>query len=297
MIPEKSKTFESIEWEEASCHLCQGPSKKILLRGKELTQGQFDYEVHPRLCECGLVYLSPRWTPRTYSEFYSEYYDELYRLEIKPDYGSEGVRRHMEQVWLRSKPVLGDISAFKKVIDIGCGSGTGLNVLKEAMPQVQLHGIDASPECLETLEHEVGAIVVDSDLDGDWIEHYEGHFDFIVLRHVVEHILTPIESLSRLKKTLAPVGLMYIAVPDMLNPRIVLRDYENWWEYYFRAVHPYYYSKENLFVTLERAGLYPQVWGEDSEEVWCLVGTEEKKPTQLDGLREKVEKVLAEYLP
>ena len=89
---------------------------------------------------------------------------------------------------------------------------------------------------------------------------------------MAEHFLTPVETLQRLRRALAADGLMYIAVPDMMHPRTVLRDYDKWWEYWFRAVHPYYYSRETLFATLARAGLAPHVWGEENEEVWCLAG-------------------------
>ena len=95
--------------------------------------------------------------------------------------------------------------------------------------------------------------------------------DLIILRHVVEHMLDVVTILKKIKTVLTKNGFIYLATPDMMHPRTVLRDYDNWWEYWFRAVHPYYYSKETLFKTLELAGLYPLVYGEkENEEVWCL---------------------------
>ena len=64
---------------------------------------------------------------------------------------------------------------------------------------------------------------------------------------------------------------MYIAVPDMMHPRTILRDYTDWWEYWFRSVHAYYYCKETLFATLLMAGLEPISFEEENEEVWCIV--------------------------
>lgn len=293
------ETFTNIEWEDAHCHLC-GESKKfipILLNGLPLKKGQFDYDVYPVICNCGLVFLNPRWSSKTYGRFYEKYYDDLYRLELKPDYGIEGVIQHMEQVWERSRASLDNSDEIQKILDIGCGSGHGLTYLKAQIPGVDIYGIEASPECCRILEKEVGAVLVDNDVDGPWTGAYKEKFDFIVMRHVVEHLLSPIETLSRLRTALAPGGLLYIAVPDMIHPRVILRDYKNWWEYYFRAVHPYYYCRETLFATLEAAGLYPQVWGEENEEVWCLAGTRKiERKKQADLFLEQMA-VLKKYLP
>jgi SAM-dependent methyltransferase len=156
-------------------------------------------------------------------------------------------------------------------LDAGCGPGYGLEYLKSLMPDVTLFGIEASPDARYVLEKNVGATILDSDLDGDWHINSEGQFDVIILRHVVEHILDPVKTLSNLKKTLSAEGFMYIAVPDMMHPRTILRDYTDWWEYWFRNVHAYYYCKETLFGTLFMAGLEAISFKEENEEVWCIV--------------------------
>jgi len=260
-----------VDWEGVSCHLCGAIDgfHPVLLKGEPLACGQFGYEVHPVICRCGLVLLNPRWTAATYTEFYTRHYDPLYRLESKPDYGKDGVVNNMRQVWQRIQAHLPG-PAVQAILDAGCGSGYGLAYLKEQLPQAEIFGIEASPECCRVLREEVGATLLDSDIDGPWQSSQQGKFDLIVLRHVVEHFLTPVETLSRLVRTLSTDGVMYVAVPDMMHPRTVLRDYPLWWEYWFRAVHPYYYCRQTLFATLARAGLFPVAWGEEHEEVWCL---------------------------
>ena len=295
MITQK---FQDIQWEKAYCHLCSSgnTAEPVLLEGKPLTEGQFGYDVHPVICQCGLVYLSPRWTPETYHRFYVDFYDPLYRLELKDDYGKQGVRDNMAAVWRRSSPHL-DKKRIRHILDVGCGSGYGLEYLREEVAGAQIFGIEASPDCCRILQEEVGAALLDSDVDGPWVDDHRQTFDFIVMRHVVEHFLNPVESLSRLRSTLAPGGSLYIAVPDMMHPRTVLRDYEKWWEYYFRAVHPYYYCRETLFLTLERAGLYPFAFGEENEEVWCLVSSEKRQETVSSDLFSRQMKVLQKNLP
>lgn len=286
------------EWERAACHLCgASEGEPLVLHGKPLTTGQYGYEIHPVLCRCGLVYLNPRWSAAAYSAFYTREYDDLYRLETKPDYGVAGVRRNMMQVWERVRPHLAPERPINAILDAGCGSGHGLRYLKEQLPRAAICGIEASPECCRTLREEVGAELLDSDLDGPWVERHQGRFDFIVMRHVTEHFLTPVETLRRLRSALAPGGLIYIAVPDMMHPRTVLRDYDKWWEYWFRAVHPYYYCRETLFATLALAGLAPMAWGEEQEEVWCLVTAADTEEPGRSACHEAQRAVLDQLLP
>ena len=196
--------------------------------------------------------LNPRWTVESYTQFYTEYYDDLYRLDLKPDYGKTGVIKHMQDVWWRIAKSLGENQhKINRVLDAGSGPGYGMQWLKEQIPQAKLYAIEASPDACNVLKNEVGAHIIDTDLDGAWPDKFQGYFDLIIMRHVVEHILSPVETLAKIKKSLTSNGLLYIAVPDMMHPRTILRDYDKWWEYWFRAVHPYYYSKETLFCDIE----------------------------------------------
>lgn len=286
-----------IEWEKATCHICGAQTGvPVPYKGQALVSGQFGYEVHPIVCNCGLVYLNPRWNAATYDTFYQQFYDDLYRLEVKPDYGIEGVIRHMAQVWERAAP------HFKQppvnILDAGCGSGHGLRYLGGKIPGASLAGIEASPECCRTLREEIKAEVVDSDLNGEWTQRCRGRFDFIVMRHVVEHLLDPLTSLARIRDSLSPHGLIYIAVPDMMHPRTVLRDYVKWWEYWFRAVHPYYYCRETLFPTLYVAGLHALAWGEENEEIWVMAAAGPQQEQMVDPqLRIRQTQLLRELIP
>lgn len=291
-----------MEFEKSLCCVCGSTEyEPVRLHGRPLETGQFGYPVHPVLCRCGFVYLNPRWTKQRLDEFYAENYNDLYRLETKPDYGIEGVRRHGAEIWDRLTKSLDPvrIRSIRNVLDVGCGSGYGLKLIQERLGDAAIFGIEATPECRKTLEGpDVGAKLIASDLDSDWPVNYRARFDLIVMRHVLEHMISPVETLSKLRAVLSATGILYIAVPDMMHPRTVLRDYDKWWEYWFRAVHLVYCCKDTLFAILEKAGLYPLASGEEKEEVWCLVCADRAHCAPYEtNVYEKQKQVLWRFLP
>jgi len=291
----------NIGWESVECLLCHSETKArpIFVKNKPLVNGQFGYAVHPVICQCGLVYLSPRWSKKDYDIFYQQYYDELYRLEIKPDYGKSGVIAHMETIWLRIKNIVREINV-NNILDIGCGFGYGLKYLQKQLPNTQLFGIEASKDCCQKIQSkEIGATLISSDFDSEWVINYKNSMDLIILRHVVQHMLNPVETLSKIRETLTSNGLIYISTLNMMCPRVKLRDYKNWWEYYYRIPHTYYFSKETLFKVLEKANLYPLIYEKnDAEEVWCLATTDKSKQACISdsNIYEKQIKILKRYL-
>jgi len=274
----------NIQWENVKCHICNTENySPLLLHGQPFVDGQFGYAVHPVICECGLVFLNPRWSKEDYNVFYENYYDDLYRLESNSDYGIDGVVGNMVVIWNRIKQHLnGNVT---NILDVGCGYGYGLKYLKDQVVNSFIYGIESSSECCEIMQSkEIGATLVTTDFDSNWTNKYEGKFDLIIIRHVVEHMMDPAGSFEKLKIVLNENGFIYIATPDMMHPRTVLRDYGNWWEYWFRPVHPYYYCKETLFKTIELGSLYSVMHGEEDEEVWCLATLNKKKPIEFDSV-------------
>jgi SAM-dependent methyltransferase len=206
MKPIKTKELKDIVWEEVSCPFCGGNYSPVLLNKEPLQSGQFDYKVHPVICECGLVYLNPRWSSETYSKFYTEYYDELYRLDDKEDYGVEGIMLHMKEVHSRCCDLC-NFYKIKSIIDIGSGSGYGFDFLREKT-SADFFAIESSPESQKKLELN-SVKVVDSSIEGDWSIKYESFFDLCIMRHVVEHLLNPIELLTKIRNTLSDSGYIY----------------------------------------------------------------------------------------
>ena len=71
-------------------------------------------------------------------------------------------------------------------------------------------------------------------INSEWQKGNEKKFDIIIVRHVLEHLLDPLNSLKKVRETLTHSGVAYIAVP-MMSPKGARR-------YYFQS----YFSKPTL---------------------------------------------------
>eukprot|EP01156_Anaeramoeba_ignava_P008285 Anaeramoba_ignava/a357719_8.p1 GENE.a357719_8~~a357719_8.p1 ORF type:complete len:292 (+),score=45.88 a357719_8:451-1326(+) len=286
------KLMMNIKWENNPCYLCGNDKNFIPVKkgGEQFVAGQYGYAVFPVICEkCGLVMLNPRWSKKDYDIFYKYYYDNLYRLDLKKDYGTEGVIKNMEIIYNRIKSVIKNEKI--NILDAGAGSGVGFNFLKDKLNKVKFYAIESSDESINSLKKN-GALVIADDLDSDWDKEYSSSFDLIILRHVIEHFMNPIENLEKIARSLKKDGILYLATPDMKNPRVILRDYDSWFEYWFRAVHTYYFSNETLIATMAKAGLKPILIKNENEEIWCAAQKCEPYDSYYENEAEKIIKII-----
>jgi SAM-dependent methyltransferase len=245
------KTFEAV-----ACRLC-GPSKTQLLARK----GQFGWPTFVSICtNCGLVFLNPRWTKADYDLFYAQEYDQFYRYDEAEAAAKE--QRKARLVWQRLSQVAQQ--PFQAALDIGCGLGWNLHHLGQQIPGLRIAGIEPSNACAEHFVNRIGGELIARDVDSDWQLANQARFDLITFRHVLEHLMDPLAALLKVSQALAPAGLLYIAVPDMLHPDGSLA------EYWFRCVHTYYFSQTTLARLAARAGLRPLVLREEASELWGI---------------------------
>lgn len=95
----------------------------------------------------------------------------------------------------------------------------------------------------------MGVNIISDNVDLDWDYDLQGKFDIIIMRHVLEHFMDPLQVLKKVRKALFTSGMVYIAVPNNLKPTQNLR--KNW----FRNVHTYYFNKYSLKNMADKANL------------------------------------------
>jgi len=246
------------EWpmEDVDCAIC-GKSNIRKISNK----GQFGEPANVVLClNDGFVYLSPRWNLEGYNEYYSQKYSSIFP---QFDNQEEVIAPHYGKVVERIKPYLEN--SPDEALSVGAGKGCVLRLLKENLPDLGCSVIEPSVECRKFLSENFGFSILGNDITDTWEDGNEEKYDIIILRHVLEHFLDPLNSLIKVRKTLSSSGLAYIAVPDMMSPKGSLG------RYFFRVPHVSYFSLATLEYFILRAGLEIMEIKSQDAELWCVV--------------------------
>lgn len=99
-----------------------------------------------------------------------------------------------------------------RVLDIGCGGGLFLSLLKEEGAQVKGIELNDSRASYAATKHslEIHKQPIESDF---WQKGYENSFDAVTLWDVIEHVNYPLQTLRSAVHVLKPGGLLFIDTP------------------------------------------------------------------------------------
>ena len=231
------------DYEEVNCAICKScDSEKIC------DTGQFGLPAYVVICkDCGLSYLNPRWTKERYTKFYEHEYDGYYRPQVKSKNDDTGMNVYEP---VHNRLVSSGLLPIKidRVLDIGSGDGSYLSYLMERLGDAEYFAIEPSKQCRKSLV-ERGVEILGTDVDSEYPK-FEGSFDLIVLRHVLEHMQDPVEAAKKVRSLLSDSGVAYFAIPNSMKfGDLPLAGY------WFRVVHTYYFGPCSLKNVFKRAGL------------------------------------------
>jgi hypothetical protein len=169
---------------QRACPICDNietellhTQKFVLPEGHPLSKG---YDV-VYCCECGFVYADTSVSQAEYDLFYAKY--SIYE-DNKPTTGA------IKSPWDRKRfaEAANFISSFltdrkTSILDIGCANGEFLKAFKE-LGYTKLFGVDPSPKCVENV-HRLG---IDAQMGCLSDSLSFGHYDCILMSHVLEHV-------------------------------------------------------------------------------------------------------------
>ncbi|KPK91964.1 MAG: hypothetical protein AMJ94_06140 [Deltaproteobacteria bacterium SM23_61] len=189
--------------EEATCPIC-GPGGRAenFLRARS-EESLFSYL---RCSACGLVFLSPRPEAAEMKGFYGEEYyggeDRKFRS------GLEVLRRFFARARVRRARRY--FSGSGKVLDVGCGQGTFLQLMQEKGWEgygTELSTRSASRPMQAGLSVSVGEIR-ENQFPADF-------FDLITFWQVLEHLRDPAAVLQRILPLLRRGGIVAVSTPNV----------------------------------------------------------------------------------
>ena len=99
-----------------------------------------------------------------------------------------------------------------KILDIGCGGGLFLSLLKDRGAHVV--GIELSDSRAQYAKTKHGLEIDKHPIESDyWQKGFAGHFDAVTLWDVIEHVNFPLQTLRCAAHVLKPGGLLLIDTP------------------------------------------------------------------------------------
>jgi len=185
----------------------------------------------------GMLILDPRPASSTLETIYPKDY-EPYQFHRMP-----WILRKARSLiqGFKAKSLLKLLPTDAKVLDIGCGNGSLLQIIKEKSKSTQLHANDFSKDCMNEL-NKLGFSTHNCSYEK--IELYD-YFDAIILNQVIEHFSDPRSLLLHCNKLLKRGGVLFIETPsiDGVDAKIFAKKY--WGGYHFPR-HFYLFNEDSL---------------------------------------------------
>jgi hypothetical protein len=202
------------DWEEGRC-LC-GDTAGLLL--SEIDRHGLPYR--KRLCgTCGLLRVSPRWNANRYARFYEKEYRDLYQpvesskdVFIETASASANVRDLAK--WVTDSTKRFEMPSSPTIVEIGTGGAWNLINLPASWTRI---GFDVDDDYLAIARSTAAIDLRHGFLDQAISSGCVRAANIVLLSHVVEHFIDPIEQLQRLRQAMSRDCLLLIEVPGVFS--------------------------------------------------------------------------------
>ena len=224
----------------APCILCHDTGRHVVA-----TTGRGMTPLVTVICDgCGLVSHDPIPTSEELERFYGERYRMAYkgRWAPKPKHSLRAQRSAV----LRAARLAPLIAPGARVLDIGASSGEFVYMMGQL--GFGAAGIEPNAGYRAFGIEAYGVDVTDRRLEPQAFG--AGVFDLITLNHVFEHLADPVAVLGAISHWLAPEGLLFIEVPNIVG---VAKQRANLFHY----AHIWNFAPHTLKGLLARAGFAP----------------------------------------
>jgi 2-polyprenyl-3-methyl-5-hydroxy-6-metoxy-1,4-benzoquinol methylase len=195
---------------------------------------------------CGCLFMNPMPASDEIARFYpNQYWWNSARpsvlKKVESVYRKFALRDHVRFITRAA-------ASGGSLLDIGCGSGTLLGLLKERGFRVM--GLDLSAEAAKIAEIQHGVqVVVDSLAEAGFAAE---SFDIVTLFHVLEHVSNPRDMLANVWRILRPEGVIVLQVPNIDSWQF--RAFRSKWYGLDIPRHIIDYSKRSMLKLLDGSG-------------------------------------------
>ena len=221
-----------------SCTICGDEIQKVIIGNAEVPGARYDIYFCDR-CQVGKT--APVISP-----------EELARLYFPGSYRAESGKRFHEPIEtlvylcrLQRKRRIENHLHKGKILDIGCGRGLFLGVMRAHGWTVK--GVEFDQEAAANASVAHGIDVIETSRTGS--ELADGDFDVITMYHVLEHVSDPAETVRECARILKRGGLLVVAVPNILSLQASFG--KRFWFHLDPPFHLHHFSEPGLTKLLE----------------------------------------------
>ncbi len=245
----ETKPDKQLKLTPVQCCICEtGGAEKIGAGADYEYNTSGDAFAAVRCDSCGLVYLNPR---PDISEFETIYPPNYHAFNFsEKDFGIVyKIRARLEAQRLLNW--CEDLPLEARILDIGCGDGFHLNLLKQhGIKSWQLEGIDLDRRAVEMAEK--SGLKVRHGLIEE-LALPENEYDLALLIQTIEHVEKPDAILSAVKRILKPKGKLIVVTDNTDSIDFGLFKKSYWGGYHFPR-HWNLFDQKSLSKLAEKVG-------------------------------------------
>ncbi len=116
-----------------------------------------------------------------------------------------------------------------KILEIGCGEGLTCLELRKMGKAKEVIGVELINRAAKKAESRLDQVIC-GNIEDINLSFEEDYFDYIIMSHVIEHLIDPWKTLKRLRKFLSTDGHLIACIPNIAHWR-TLKDliiFNNW---------------------------------------------------------------------
>jgi ubiquinone/menaquinone biosynthesis C-methylase UbiE len=157
---------------------------------------------------------------------------------------------------------------FKKVLDLGCGTGAILEQISHAYSTVELFGLDLSENMLTQATYRLGSKAKLSTGDAENLPYEDDSFDLVCCVESFHHYPNPAKALSEIKRVLKSGGTFLLC--DTWT-RLPLRQIMNFFIRFSDDGDVHIYSEREIKKLLTKTGFYSVCWKQITNHAYLCV--------------------------
>jgi 2-polyprenyl-3-methyl-5-hydroxy-6-metoxy-1,4-benzoquinol methylase len=240
------------------CIVCNSRQKRYLFDGKDRMFGLSGIFREYQCLHCGLINIEPKPTNKQLKKYYPS--TNYYSYNIARTQSFFGTLRSYLIAHLYNPTVLSYFlgiflkvpalpsQATGKILDLGCGAGDTLMLLKEVGWDV--YGMDIDANAIK-VAHARGLKNVSLGAYEDMKKYRNNYFDVIRLYHVIEHLNDPADFFALAYTKLKPGGELILGTPN--GASLIARLAKQYWYNLDAPRHLFIFSPKTLTTLARKA--------------------------------------------